>query len=174
MKCTVYCLLNFKVKFLLLIFDYLLIFEFFLFLFKTDSDEENELSHVTTSPTSSMRANAEDSDDDVPVVVGPQIHTGMRSHGTTRAGTSFSIHTNSHRDSNPTSSDFENSSGPNHAASSAVMRPRAMEGSDGNRGNSGLDEDYSSYLSLVATFPDDSSDDEVLNQAIIASMVSQM
>ncbi|CAL8270225.1 unnamed protein product [Gadus morhua 'NCC'] len=140
----------------------------------TDSDEENELSHVTTSPTSSMRANAEDSDDDVPVVVGPQIHTGMRSHGTTRAGTSFSIHTNSHRDSNPTSSDFENSSGPNHAASSAVMRPRAMEGSDGNRGNSGLDEDYSSYLSLVATFPDDSSDDEVLNQAIIASMVSQM
>ncbi|XP_056437117.1 uncharacterized protein LOC130374401 isoform X2 [Gadus chalcogrammus] len=140
----------------------------------TDSDEENELSHVTTSPTSSMRANAEDSEDDVPVVVGPQIHTGMHSHGTTRAGTSFSSHANSHRDSNPTSTDFENSSGPNHAASSAVMRPRAMEGSDGNRGSSGLDEDYSSYLSLVATFPDDSSDDEDLNQAIIASMASQI
>ena len=79
------------------------------------------------------------------------------------------------RDGNPrTSSDNENGSGTNHATSSAVMRPRVMKGSDGNRGNSGLDEDYSSYLSLVATFPDDSSDDEDLNQAIIASMDGQM
>ena len=135
---------------------------------------KKKIKFPTTSSTSSTRATAEDSDDDGHVVDGPQIHTGMRSHGTTRAGTSFSSHANSHRDANPNSSAIENSSGTNHATSSAVMRPGVMEGSDGNRGNSGLDEEYSSYLSLVAIFSDVSSDDEDLNQAIIASMDSQM
>ncbi|XP_053281200.1 G2/M phase-specific E3 ubiquitin-protein ligase [Pleuronectes platessa] len=46
--------------------------------------------------------------------------------------------------------------------------------SDGNPGTSGPDEDYSSYLTLTAALPDGSSDDEELNQAIIASMESQI
>lgn len=36
------------------------------------------------------------------------------------------------------------------------------------------DEDYSSYLTLVASLSGDSSDDEDLNQAIIASLENQM
>ncbi|XP_056263456.1 uncharacterized protein LOC130188915 isoform X2 [Pseudoliparis swirei] len=46
--------------------------------------------------------------------------------------------------------------------------------SDGNPGTSGEDGDYSSYLRLMAALPDDSSDDEEFNQAIIASMESQI
>jgi len=44
---------------------------------------------------------------------------------------------------------------------------------DGNPATSSHDEDYSSYLTLMATLPDDSSDDEELQQAIMASMESQ-
>ena len=44
-----------------------------------------------------------------------------------------------------------------------------------HNGTSSLDEDnYSSYLTLVATISDDSSEDEGLQQAIIASMESHM
>lgn len=39
---------------------------------------------------------------------------------------------------------------------------------------SGHDEDYSSYLTLMATLSDDCSDDEDLNLAIIASLGSQV
>uniref|UniRef100_UPI003AAF0910 G2/M phase-specific E3 ubiquitin-protein ligase-like n=1 Tax=Centroberyx gerrardi TaxID=166262 RepID=UPI003AAF0910 len=56
----------------------------------------------------------------------------------------------------------------------AVMMEAAFARSDGNPGTSSHDEDYSSYLTLVATLPDNSSDDEELNQAIIASMESQI
>ncbi|XP_060941362.1 G2/M phase-specific E3 ubiquitin-protein ligase-like [Limanda limanda] len=54
-----------------------------------------------------------------------------------------------------------------------TSRVATMDG-DGNPGTSGHDEDYSSYLTLMAAHPDDSSDDEELNQAIIASMESQI
>ncbi|KAL7394479.1 hypothetical protein ABVT39_026611 [Epinephelus coioides] len=45
---------------------------------------------------------------------------------------------------------------------------------DGKPGTTDHDGDYASYLTLVATLPPDSSDDEELNQAIIASMESQI
>ncbi len=128
-----------------------------------------------------MRTTAKDSDDDCVEVDGPQNHTGMSSHGT-RASTRFRLMrsndpcTRSHDgDGNlGTSSDDEDSYGTNHAASSAVRRHEVMQGSDGNPGTSGHDEDYSSYLTLMATLPDDFSDDEELKQAISASMESQM
>lgn len=147
-------------------------------LFKTDSEEENELSHTTTRSTLSTSTTAKDTDDDC-VEVDPQIHTGMSSHGTTRAD----------GDGNPgTSSEDEDGYGTNHLTSSAVKRHKGSDGNpgtsghdgsylarrDGNPGMSVHDEDYSSYLSLMAALSDDLSDDEDLNQAIIASMESQM
>lgn len=95
-------------------------------------------------------------------------------------------------DGNPDiSTGDEDGYGPNHTASSAVKRRREMQGSegnpgtsghgggclarsDGNPGTSGHDEDYASYLTLMASDQSDSSDDEQLNQAILASMESQM
>ncbi|XP_062418993.1 uncharacterized protein LOC134131245 [Pungitius pungitius] len=156
----------------------------------TDSDEENECSHITTRSTLSSCVTVKD--DDCLEVDGPQIYTGRPS--TTNVATSDGgmrskdDPTSSHDgDGNPgTSSGDEHGYGIKHANSSVVERPTAMQGSgtsghdggclarnDGNPGTSSHNEDYSSYLTLMAALPDDYSDDEELNQAIIASMESQ-
>lgn len=125
-------------------------------------------------------------------VDGPQIYTGRPS--TTRVATSDGAMrskddpcTSSHDgDGNPgTSSGDEHGYGIKHSTRSVVERTTAMQGSgtrghdggclarnDGNPGTSSHNEDYSSYLTLLAALPVDYSDDEELNQAIIASMES--
>uniref|UniRef100_UPI003AAF346D G2/M phase-specific E3 ubiquitin-protein ligase-like n=1 Tax=Centroberyx gerrardi TaxID=166262 RepID=UPI003AAF346D len=150
----------------------------------TDSEEENELSHITTRSTLSMRTTAKDSDDDCVEVDGPQIHTGMSSHGTTRAATRFRV---MRSNDYPCASSHDGDGNPGTSGHDGGCLARSdgnpgtsghdegcLARSDGNPGTSGHDEDYSSYLTLVATLPDDSSDDEELNQAIIASMESQI
>ncbi|XDV25542.1 hypothetical protein PO909_029448, partial [Leuciscus waleckii] len=59
-------------------------------------------------------------------------------------------------------------------ASTSTLDGGCLARTDGNPATSSHDEDYSSYLTLMATLPDDSSDDEELQQAIMASMESQI
>ncbi|XP_063755391.1 uncharacterized protein LOC134874991 [Eleginops maclovinus] len=153
----------------------------------TDSEEESELSATD-------RSTAKDSDEDCCEIL--QIPAGMSSCVTTRAASRAMRNNdpctgNIDGEGNPGTGtgidDDYNDDATNHPATSAVKRSRlVVEGvdggpgtssqdggclprSDGNHGTSGHD-DYSSYLALVSTLPDDSSDDEELNKAIIASM----
>lgn len=158
----------------------------FLSLFKIDSEEEDDCSPITTRSTLSMHA-TKGSDDDCVEVDGPQIRTDMSSNGTTRAATRFRVmgsneypSTSSHDgDGKPgTSTGHEDSYGFNHTVSSSGHDGGCLARGDGNPGTSGTTTDhggdYASYLTLVATLPPDSSDDEELNLAIIAGMESQM
>ncbi|KAA8594381.1 hypothetical protein FQN60_005215, partial [Etheostoma spectabile] len=151
----------------------------------TDSEEE-DCSPITTRSTLSMRA-TKGSDDDCVEVDGPQIPTDMSSNGTTRAATRFRVmrsnehpSTSSHGgDGKPaTSTGHEDSYGSNHTVSSNGHDRGCLARDDGNPGTSGTTSDrggdYASYLTLVSTLPHDSSDDEELNQAIIASLESQI
>ncbi|CAM4511641.1 unnamed protein product [Leuciscus chuanchicus] len=148
----------------------------------TDSEDENELSLITARSMLSMHSSTKDSDEDCFEVSGQQIPTSMSSHGTTRASTS------SHdEDGNPgpnCDADEDRSNATNHTADSAArsggnpgmsgLDGGCLARTDGNPATSSHDEDYSSYLTLMATLPDDSSDDEELQQAIMASMESQI
>ncbi|XP_028458425.1 uncharacterized protein LOC114571330 [Perca flavescens] len=132
------------------------------------------------------------------------IRTDMSSNGTTRAATRFRAmksneypSTSSHDgEGKPgTSTGHEDSYGPNHTVSSSGHDGGCLARGDGSAGTSGDDGgylangngnpgtsgtttdhvgDYASYLTLVATLPPDSSDDEELNQAIFASMEIQI
>ncbi|KAG1927281.1 G2/M phase-specific E3 ubiquitin-protein ligase [Pimephales promelas] len=148
----------------------------------SESEDEDELSHITPRSMSSMHSSIKDSDEDCFEVSGQQILTSMSSHGTTRASTrSYD------EDGNPGSNcdaDEARSNATNHTADSAArsggnpgisgLDGGCLARTDGNPATSSHDEDYSSYLTLMATLPDDSSDDEELQQAIMASMESQI
>ncbi|XP_034722118.1 uncharacterized protein LOC117941138 [Etheostoma cragini] len=77
-----------------------------------------------------------------------------------------------------TSTGHEDCYGSNHTVSSNGHDRGCLARDDGNPATSGTTTDhggdYASYLTLVATLPHDSSDDEELNQAIIASLESQI
>ncbi|XP_030604857.1 uncharacterized protein LOC115793852 [Archocentrus centrarchus] len=169
----------------------------------SDSEEDNELSHIGSRSALSRCTTTRGSDDDCFDVGGPQIQAGMSTQATSRVTTRFSSHA---KGDNPgTSSDDEDGTGTNRIARSSGKRLRAKtvsdgssicdkdymarsEGNPGTRGHSegfmarsgdvpvmsANDEDYSSYLTLVASLSGESSGDEDLNQAIIASLESHI
>ncbi|KAK7171913.1 hypothetical protein R3I93_004269 [Phoxinus phoxinus] len=148
----------------------------------SESEDENELSQIPARSMLNMHSSTKGSDEDCFEVSGQQILTSMSSQGTTRASTS------SHdEDGNPgpnCDADEGRSNATNHTADNAArsggnpgmsgLDGGCLARTDGNPATSSHDEDYSSYLTLMATLPDDSSDDEELQQAIMASMESQI
>ncbi|XP_030588086.1 G2/M phase-specific E3 ubiquitin-protein ligase [Archocentrus centrarchus] len=169
----------------------------------SDSEEDNELSHISSRSALSRCTTTRGSDDDCFEVGGPQIQAGMSTQATSRVTTRFSSHAKGY---NPvTSSDDEDGTSTNSIARSSGKRLRGKQVSDGSsicdkdymarsEGNPGTsshsegfmarsgdvpvtsanDEDYSSYLTLVASLSGESSGDEDLNQAIIASLESHI
>lgn len=130
-----------------------------------------------------------DDDDDCVEVEGPQ--TSMESHVTTRPVTRFSSRSQNHHEGGIPCSTSNNESGHviNLDPASAVKRQKGKQ-EDGQSSMSGHnkschersnanpstrphDDDYSSYLTLVAAISDESSDDDEINMALIASKESQ-
>lgn len=142
---------------------------------------EKELCHVTT------RAMSADSDEDCVELVGPQTPMGRSGQITTRSAARFGCDSSHSGDGSPrTKTDDEDCSGTN--TTSAIKNCAVMENTPGTSGHDAegdarsdsnpapgcCDEDYVSYVTVVATISDESSDDEELNKAITASLESYL
>lgn len=144
---------------------------------------------------SEMIATAKDSSDDFLEHDGPQGHPDMSSHDTVNPDviivpTSDDENKNdtSHTTNSGKSGVMQGTDGycghGGHDGGSLARNDDIAGTSSQGRGSSArsdcnpstscADEDYSSYLTLMATLPDDSTDDEDLNLALIASLESQI
>ncbi|XP_076141258.1 uncharacterized protein LOC143123864 isoform X2 [Alosa pseudoharengus] len=154
----------------------------------TISEDDVEHSPISTQPTFSMctraaaRLNRHDAGNETPILINPSSsdeeeghgtihaasntvkgHRGMEGNGSIFGTSTFEVDRSVRRDDIPSTS----------SASMEVDVP-VRRGGIPSTSSAGVDEDYATYLDLVADLSGDFSEDEELQQAIIASMENQI